>query len=51
MDKNRKKCSFSTSKSSYLGNDRRQADSYNGRPIGDRIQAFDWYQFNFDELD
>ena len=31
----------------YLRKDGRQAHSYNGRLIGNRIRAFDWYQFRW----
>jgi len=40
-----KKCRFSTNISLYLRNDARYSHSYYGRRIGNRTQAFEWYQF------
>ena len=40
-----KKSRFSTNMSLYLANDARQSHSYYGRQIGNRTQAFEWYQF------
>jgi len=41
-----KKSRFSTNISLYLGNDTRQGHSYYGMRIGNRTQAFEWYDFN-----
>ena len=36
---------FSTNKSLYLANDARYRNSYYGKRIGNRTQAFEWHQF------
>ena len=46
VGKRGEKGGFSTNKSLYRGNDRRQAYSYNGILIGSRIWVFDWYQIS-----
>jgi len=42
-----KKWRFSTNISLYLRNDARYSHSYYGRRIGNRTQAFEWYQFQW----
>jgi len=43
----RQKSRFSTNISLYLGTDARQSHGYYGRRIGNRTQAFEWYQFEW----
>ena len=42
-----KKSRFSTNISLYLRNDTRYGHSYYGKRIGSRIQAFEWYHFQW----